>query len=1721
MTMDSGDRDLASTSGPYFFLSYAHSDPLAARPHQDPDQLVGQFYDDLTEAVRRHASRRSDFVPGFCDREIPRDGDCEQVAGRALGAAQVLVPLYSPGYLARSRPGRELACFRQRVELAGGASPDRRVVPVLWAPLADAQDPPGLREAMRLSGNEPAYAENGLRALLKIKAYHGFYQDVVDQLATRIVTLAEASPIGRTAIPDINEVRSEFLPQPRLAPFVIQTIARSAGTALPGQGNRGYGADSTQWRPFSEEAPLAEYARQVVARFDFDAEITGIEKEREGRQGRPGIMLIDPWFIADDGGRTALAEAIARRPRWVLPLVILSRPDDERTRELAVQVREMLEGGSATLGTPARPAVHQAGSLEDFVAIIPELAARAGQQYIRYRSDRKRLQTPDEGAGNSTGTGQVVTFYSFKGGTGRTMALANVAWILAANGLRVLIADWDLDSPGLHRFFQPFMEPDVRDRPGIVDFVRQYLWAAERAGIPPQALVNDTDEARATARTKVEKLIGEHIGRLPDYTVPLAWQFQKGGALHFLPAGKQPVDYQPSLSSLDWDNFYDNLHGGLFLEAFREHLKRTYDYVLIDSRTGLSDMADICTIHLPDMVIDCFTLSTQAIEGAAQMAASIRLHAKRNITIWPIPMRIDHSHEKRVAAGLEFAERLLRGIPAVLPNQEYRDYWDQVQVPYVPSYAYEETLAAFGDRPGSPGSLLSSYERITGRITGGTVTALPPREEWLRLRTRLLFSRTAEELSPPPVVLDFSPQDQLWAEWITAVLASAGVSARWVDEQSATPSAEPGDPARAVTIFSESYSRRMLDAPPSALPELFVCVDESRIPSQQAEVPAIFLADQAGDDATDMLIDRLGGQHPMEPEAPNPDLRYPGAALRQVLNVPTRNANFTGRDKNLRELREALRSRSPAAVLPVSLQGLGGIGKTQLAIEYAHRFKADYDVVWWLNCGQPQYVDASLVDLGARLREEFGADIPGEGGTADVAWQVLRYLGDSQTQVRWLLIYDSAEDIDSIRHLLPTGRGHVLITSRDERWREHGAQAIKVDDFVPEESVSHLRSRVPGISEDEAEQVAALLGHIPLAVATAAALLATTGMTITEYLRQLETQPEPSLPPDHPLGDYPTAVTKTWHRSLDELQQQSPAASKLLAIFSMMAPDISLDLINSQAMTEAVREIDPTITERAMLPRLLRQLDLLALIKVDNASRRIQVHRLLQPVVNERLTTAERDEARKHVHQVLVAVRPEGDVDDPRMWPRYRLIWPHLTPSQAMCSTRPQVRDLLIDRVRYLRQRDELERGIRHAAEIESAWLAMLAQGSPPDQDKVLRAQLLRLRFNMADILRQLGRFPEARATDEEVLQGQRELLGEQHPHTLQTRSGLAADLRALGDYKAALELDLQTYRWWSETSGFGEEYPGTLSAAHNLALSYLLNGDSRLALGHDRVTLERRTAVFGNRHPRTLNSEAAVARDLLEAGRYRDAAARMEHVWTEYLDTLGHGDRAALNARRWLGVALRCTGRPDLAAPHIDEARAELARGFGAGAQDTLSAGLSQAINLLALQRPGAAKTQAEELLAAYDERVGPLHPYSLACRVTIAAALYAQEDFVPALDHAYRAADGLHTVLGAEHPYTLSATMMLANLRASDGDLAEAAELENRVATERSRVLGPLHPDTLRARANYLLTLHELGTMEASGERQEVIAELARLLGDDHPDVTTVISGRRLVCVIDPQPF
>jgi FxsC-like protein len=386
----------------YFFLSYAHSDPLAGYPDANPDKLVGEFFGDLADAVRRQAPPRPGFAPGFYDQEIPVSADWKVSLTWALSTAQVFVPLYSPGYLTKSLPGREWESFRKRMEDIGLPAPQQRFTPVLWTPLGATHAPvAGLDDALALGAGQPGYAEEGLRALLKIGWYRDSYEAVVSRLAKRIVLLAQDFPIQPYEVQDIDEMTSPFAPDSRLAVFAIETAAPTVNTVAAGHDPSGYGEDSADWRPFPhQELPLAEYARQIAERLDFKAQVSGIKAVRDKTVRRPGIIVIDPWFVADDSGRSALRSAVDGLPRWVLPLLVVDQPGDPRTQKLAGRVREILAAAGALPTDSSRRAAEGVNSLTEFVSTVRVLVAEAEKQYLRYRSGRYRAGQVPSPSGN-------------------------------------------------------------------------------------------------------------------------------------------------------------------------------------------------------------------------------------------------------------------------------------------------------------------------------------------------------------------------------------------------------------------------------------------------------------------------------------------------------------------------------------------------------------------------------------------------------------------------------------------------------------------------------------------------------------------------------------------------------------------------------------------------------------------------------------------------------------------------------------------------------------------------------------------------------------------------------------------------------------------------------------------------------------------------------------------------------------------------------------------------------------------------------------------------------------------------------------------------------------------------------------------------------------------------------------------------------------------------
>lgn len=372
--------------GRYFLLSYAHSPPLASQRPGDLDRWVTRFFADLDQAVSRHRTEGSGLGGGFFDQRIPLGSDWRAALAGALETAEVLVPLYSPAYFSRLQSGREWESFRRRMLRADVEDPMSRFVPVLWTPVLSEQHREWARDVPLFEAASPAYPDNGLQALLRLKVYEDAYRVVVDRLARRIVAVAENDPVGPSSADDVDRLDSPFQPEAAAARFAVTVAAPTTETLPPGGDPEAYGSGSPQWRPFPEghELPLAAYATLVAERLDFAVVVTGVEKLGDDQHDKPGIVLIDPWFVATDGGAGTLRVYLESLPPWVLPVVVVDRErDDPRITALARETGDIVTDASTPRAETARRAARGIESFQEFVALVPFLIVEAERQYLR------------------------------------------------------------------------------------------------------------------------------------------------------------------------------------------------------------------------------------------------------------------------------------------------------------------------------------------------------------------------------------------------------------------------------------------------------------------------------------------------------------------------------------------------------------------------------------------------------------------------------------------------------------------------------------------------------------------------------------------------------------------------------------------------------------------------------------------------------------------------------------------------------------------------------------------------------------------------------------------------------------------------------------------------------------------------------------------------------------------------------------------------------------------------------------------------------------------------------------------------------------------------------------------------------------------------------------------------------------------------------------------
>jgi tetratricopeptide (TPR) repeat protein len=835
-------------------------------------------------------------------------------------------------------------------------------------------------------------------------------------------------------------------------------------------------------------------------------------------------------------------------------------------------------------------------------------------------------------------------------------------------------------------------------------------------------------------------------------------------------------------------------------------------------------------------------------------------------------------------------------------------------------------------------------------------------------------------------------------------------------------------------------------------------------------------------------------------------------------DVPPRNMNFTGREGILTRLRELARQQGdgpeqqitavlPEDPLPQALQGLGGVGKTAVAIEYAYRYRADYDVVWWIRADQVLSVRSALAALAGRLGLESAISTGIETATR----AALDALRRGEPYARWLLVFDNADQPEEIRQYFPGGPGDVLITSRNHRWQSTVA-TVPVDVFTRAESREFLSKRAPIKSTDpDTELLANKLGDLPLALDQAGAMLAETGMPVREYIGLLDERFIKIMA----LGksaDYPESVTAAWQISVEKVKEQLPQAQDLLRCCAFFSPDpIPRDVFRRAAQVPGT-SVSDLMADPILLANAIGELGRFALVSV--AGRTITVHRLIQALLRGELDEQQQARYRREVHSILAAAASADPADD-RQWERFRELLPHVTSdaTDLTASPDPVVREFALKMARYLYLSGDLASCQDLTKRIIDQWVA----DSGPDDPHVLAAQR-----QVGDVLFGLGRYAEAATVNEQTLNRAREVLGEQHPHTLALQSARAANERALGNFQKALELDAETLKL--NEAAFGPTALQTLRAINNLGLDYGLIGDYGAARQFSqRAYLLASETDSGASATEVLIPWGNLAWAVRLEGQYTKARDVGSDAWAFGKERLGPDHFATLRAANGLSIALRRIAPLREEGMQIaNEVYDQSQKRFGDVNPDTMAA----AINLINVQRVNGlineALKLAERTVASYPNVYGADHPYNYGCIGNLALLRRVAGDPVEARRLNESSLAGLDSKLGRDNAYSLEVAVNLTSDLAVLGETESARALGAGTMRRLVNLLGKDHPTTLGCASNLVVDLKALGEhAEADALFADTMSRYEATLGLNHPDAEAAAEGRRLDFDFDPKPI
>jgi hypothetical protein len=593
----------------------------------------------------------------------------------------------------------------------------------------------------------------------------------------------------------------------------------------------------------------------------------------------------------------------------------------------------------------------------------------------------------------------------------------------------------------------------------------------------------------------------------------------------------------------------------------------------------------------------------------------------------------------------------------------------------------------------------------------------------------------------------------------------------------------------------------------------------------------------------------------------------------------------------------------------VVLHGLPGAGKTQLAGQYAHEHKDDYTGVVWLPASAPELLAEQLAHVATQL------GLPPVKDLDLLRRTVFEHLSATGP---WLYVLDDALDARSCRPFVPVAAGvNVLITSRDPRWTQLGVRWA-VGPFEPEESLALLTS-ILGDRPHLAE-LAGALDHLPAAVDQAAHFLADSTIGVADYVDLVRAEPVRVLT----VGDtgVPGLLGTTWRLALERHAAQDPVAADLVEFASFLGaapiPRTLLAAVPASAYPRLAAETSDALGLDAVVKRAAAT----GLIHVEDGAARL--YPLFQTFARNHTTPADRARA-EQATRVAVARCGGGDPVDPRAWPDFHRLLPHAL-AVDLAGGDADARRLLLDVVRYLIARHDLDTALDTARAARQRWSAAFGEHAEPT---------LQAMTHMAQAHYHRGEHEEALRLDVEVLIASRRSFGERASATLVAARNAAASRAAVGtgpmpELPAGAELPTSVELLALHRDVLGPDHPDTLRAAHNHAADLRESGRFADAAVVDADTRARMIAVLGEHHLETLRSGHALGLDLRLSGDHVAALELTREVHAVRRQVLGDRHPATAQSATSLAEDLRRAGQPEAASRLLRVAHPVLAETYG-----------------------------------------------------------------------------------------------------------------------------------------------------------------------------------------------